>query len=203
MIEIFDFILHIDKHLEHITSVYGNFIYLILFFIIFAETGFVVTPFLPGDSLLFVVGSFAGASLLDIKVLYPSLLVASILGNTVNYYIGLFFGRKILENTNLIKREYIDQTERFFAKHGSKAVIISRFLPFFRTFVPFFAGVGKMDSGKFLLYNFIGGFLWISSFVFAGYFLGNVPAVKENFGLFIYGIIAITALPVVYKTIKR
>lgn len=137
MIEIFDFILHIDKHLENITSAYGGLIYIILFFIIFAETGFVVTPFLPGDSLLFVVGSFSGASLLDIKIVYPLLLAASILGNTVNYYIGLKLGRKILENTNLIKKEHIDQTERFFAKHGSKAVIISRFLPFFRTFVPF------------------------------------------------------------------
>lgn len=203
MIEIFDFILHIDKHLENIAFTYGNFVYLILFFIIFAETGFVITPFLPGDSLLFVVGSFAGVSILDIKIVYPSLLFASILGNTVNYYIGLKFGRKILENTNLIKKEYIEQTEKFFARYGSKAVIISRFLPFFRTFVPFFAGVGKMNSGKFLVYNFTGGFLWITSFVFAGYLFGNIPVIKENFSLFVYGIIALTILPVVYKTIKR
>lgn len=203
MIEIFDFILHIDKHLENIAFMYGSFVYLILFFIIFAETGFVITPFLPGDSLLFVVGSFAGVSILDIKIVYPSLLFASILGNTVNYYIGLKFGRKILENTNLIKKEYIEQTEKFFARYGSKAVIISRFLPFFRTFVPFFAGVGKMNSGKFLVYNFTGGFLWITSFVFAGYLFGNIPVIKENFSLFIYGIIALTILPVVYKAIKR
>lgn len=203
MIEIFDFILHIDKHLENIAFMYGGFVYLILFFIIFAETGFVITPFLPGDSLLFVVGSFAGVSILNIKIVYPSLLFASILGNTVNYYIGLKFGRKILENTNLIKKEYIEQTEKFFARYGSKAVIISRFLPFFRTFVPFFAGVGKMNSGKFLVYNFTGGFLWITSFVFAGYLFGNIPVIKENFSLFIYGIIALTILPVVYKAIKR
>lgn len=203
MIEIFDFILHVDKYLEHIAFTYGGFIYFVLFFIIFAETGFVITPFLPGDSLLFVVGSFAGAYFLDIKIVYPSLLIASVLGNTLNYYIGLKFGRRILENTNLVKREYIDQTEKFFAKHGNKAVIISRFLPFFRTFVPFFAGIGKMNSRTFLLYNFIGGFLWITSFVFAGYFLGNIPTIKDNFGLFIYGIIALTVLPVVYKSIRR
>lgn len=203
MIDIVDVLLHIDKYIEGLIGSYGSFIYLILFLVIFSETGFVITPFLPGDSMLFIVGSFAGISLLDIKILYPVLLFASILGNTLNFFIGLKFGRKIIESTNLIKDEYIIQTEKFFAKHGSKAVVISRFLPFFRTFVPFFAGLGNMDTSKFLLYNILGGFLWISSFVLTGYFFGNIPFIKENFTTFIYAIIFITVLPVIYKSFKR
>ncbi|MCX7738934.1 MAG: VTT domain-containing protein [Hydrogenothermaceae bacterium] len=200
--EIIEVVLHLDKYLSNLISGYGNLVYFILFMIIFSETGFVVTPFLPGDSLLFVLGSFAGTDTLNILILYPLLLTASILGNTVNYFIGLKFGRKIIQHTNIIKEDYIIQTEKFFAKHGSKAVILSRFLPFFRTFVPFFAGLGKMDTAKFMFYNILGGFLWITSFILAGYFFGNIPIVKENFTLFIYLIIALTVLPVVYKSIK-
>lgn len=201
--EFIDILIHLDKHMANLITAYGSIVYFILFFIVFSETGFVITPFLPGDSLLFVVGSFAGVSMIDIKIIYPLLFLASVAGNTLNYYIGLKFGRKILERTNLINPKYIQETEKFFAKYGSKAVIISRFFPFFRTFVPFFAGVGKMDQGKFMLYNLTGGFLWISSFIFAGYFFGNIPFIKENFTILIYFIIGITILPVLYKAIKR
>lgn len=201
--DIVDFILHIDKYLSVLSQSYGSFIYFLLFFIIFAETGFVITPFLPGDSLLFVVGSFCAVNILDIRIVYPALLIASITGNTINYFIGLKFGRKILENTKLINPKYIEETEKFFAKYGSKAVVLSRFLPFFRTFVPFFAGVGKMEAGKYLFYNVLGGFLWITGFVFAGYFFGNIPFVKNNFTLFIYGIILLTILPGLIKIFKR
>ncbi|MEZ0323690.1 MAG: VTT domain-containing protein [Hydrogenothermaceae bacterium] len=201
--EILDFILHIDKYFTILIQNYGSYIYFILFFIIFAETGFVVTPFLPGDSLLFIIGSFSATEVIKIKLVYPLLFTASVLGNTVNYFIGLKFGRKILENTNLIKPKYIQETEEFFAKYGSKAVVLSRFLPFFRTFVPFFAGVGKMDTGKFMFYNILGGFLWVTGFVFAGYFFGNIPIVKNNFSLFIYGIIILTVLPGIIKVFRR
>lgn len=200
--EFLDFILHIDKYLDLIIQNYGSLIYLILFFIIFAETGFVITPFLPGDSLLFAVGSFAGKGSLNFWTVYFLLLIAAILGNLVNFHIGYYFGNKLIEK-NFVKREYIIQTEKFFQKHGGKAVIISRFLPIFRTFVPFVAGIGKMDKREFFIYNFIGGFLWITLFLTAGYFTGNLPFVKENFSLFIYGIIIISILPAVIKAIKK
>ena len=200
--EFLDFILHIDKYLDLIIQNYGSLVYLILFFIIFAETGFVITPFLPGDSLLFVVGSFAGKGSLDFWMIYSLLLAAAILGNIVNFHVGYFFGNKIVEK-NIIKKQYIIQTEKFFQKHGGKAVIISRFLPIFRTFVPFVAGIGKMDKRQFFIYNFIGGFSWITLFLTLGYFTGNLPFVKNNFSLFIYGIIIISILPAVIKAIKR
>ena len=200
--EILDFILHIDKYLDLIIQNYGSLVYLILFFIIFAETGFVITPFLPGDSLLFVVGSFAGKGSLNFWTVYFLLIIAAILGNLTNFHIGYYFGNKLIEK-NLVKKEYIIQTEKFFQKHGGKAVIISRFLPIFRTFVPFVAGIGKMDKREFFIYNFIGGFLWITLFLTLGYFTGNLPFVKENFSLFIYGIIIISILPAVIKAIKK
>jgi membrane-associated protein len=162
----------------------------------------VITPFLPGDSLLFVVGSFAGKGSLNFWTVYFLLLIAAILGNLVNFHIGYYFGNKLIEK-NLVKKEYIIQTEKFFQKHGGKAVIISRFLPIFRTFVPFVAGIGKMDKREFFIYNFIGGFLWITLFLTLGYFTGNLPFVKENFSLFIYGIIIISILPAVIKAIKK
>lgn len=201
--EILNFILHIDKYLAILIENYGTLVYLILFFIIFSETGFVITPFLPGDSLLFVLGAFSAVNLLDIKILYPLLLTAAILGNTVNFFIGYYFGEKILRNGKLVKKEYIQQTEEFFQKHGGKAVIISRFLPIFRTFVPFVAGIGKMDTHKFMFYNFIGGFSWITLFLLLGYFTGNIPFVKENITHFIYAIIILSFLPMVIKAIKK
>jgi membrane-associated protein len=175
---------------------------MILFFIIFAETGFVITPFLPGDSLLFIVGSFTGKGSLNFWTVYFLLLIAAILGNLVNFHIGYYFGSKLIDK-NLVKKEYIIQTEEFFQKHGGKAVIISRFLPIFRTFVPFVAGIGKMDKREFFIYNFIGGFSWITLFLTFGYFTGNLTFVKENFSLFVYGIIIISILPAFIKAIKK
>jgi membrane-associated protein len=205
-LEIFDFILHVDKYLQILINQYGGFVYFVLFFIIFAETGFVITPFLPGDSLLFIVGAFTGSNFLDIKIIYPILLIAAILGNVVNFFIGYYFGEKIIRNgkfKKFIKEKHIKETEVFFQKHGGKAVIISRFLPVFRTFVPFVAGIGKMDIHQFMIYNFIGGFSWISFFIFLGYFTGNIPFIKENITHFIYAIILISLLPAVIKAIKR
>lgn len=204
--EFFDFILHVDKYLEIIINQYGEFVYFILFFIIFAETGFVITPFLPGDSLLFIVGTFSAIGLIDTKIIYPILLFAAILGNVVNFFIGYYFGEKIIRNgrfKKFIKEKYIKDTEIFFQKHGGKAVIISRFLPIFRTFVPFVAGIGKMDIHQFMIYNFVGGFSWITFFIFLGYFTGNIPFIKENITHFIYAIIILSLLPVLIKSIKK
>ncbi|PMP77181.1 MAG: hypothetical protein C0178_03400 [Sulfurihydrogenibium sp.] len=204
--EILDLVLHIDKYLEYIANSYGSLVYLILFLIIFSETGFVVAPFLPGDSLLFVLGTFTGKGILELKIVYPLLLTAAVLGNVVNFFIGYYFGEKIIRNgkfKKLIKEKHLKETEIFFQKHGGKAVIISRFLPFIRTFVPFVAGIAKMDTNQFMLYNLIGGFLWITFFIFLGYFTGNIPFVKENFSIFIYLIITISFIPVILKTVRK
>ncbi|MGC9120170.1 MAG: VTT domain-containing protein [Sulfurihydrogenibium sp.] len=204
--EILDLVLHIDKYLEYIANNYGSLVYLILFLIIFSETGFVVAPFLPGDSLLFVLGTFTGKGILELKIVYPLLLTAAVLGNVVNFFIGYYFGEKIIRNgkfKKLIKEKHLKETEIFFQKHGGKAVIISRFLPFVRTFVPFVAGIAKMDTNQFMLYNLIGGFLWITFFIFLGYFTGNIPFVKENFSIFIYLIITISFIPVILKTVRK
>ncbi len=198
--EFLDFILHIDKYLDLIIQQYGSLVYLILFLIIFSETGLVFTPFLPGDSLLFVVGSLAGKGSLNFWIIYFTLFIAAVLGNISNFFIGYFFGKKLVK---YVKKEYIIQTENFFAKHGGKAVVISRFLPIFRTFVPFVAGIGKMDVYKFLFYNFLGGFFWITFFFTLGYFTGNIPFVKENFSFFIYGIIILSILPGALKLIFK
>jgi len=205
-LEILDLVLHIDKYLEYIANNYGSLVYLILFLIIFSETGLVVAPFLPGDSLLFVLGTFTGKGILDLKIVYPLLLTAAVLGNVVNFFIGYYFGEKIIRNgkfKKLIKEKHLKETEIFFQKHGGKAVIISRFLPFVRTFVPFVAGIAKMDTNQFMLYNLIGGFLWITFFIFLGYFTGNIPFVKENFSIFIYLIITISFIPVILKTVRK
>ncbi|MGC9006837.1 VTT domain-containing protein [Sulfurihydrogenibium sp.] len=204
--DILDLALHIDKYLEYIANSYGSLVYLILFLIIFSETGFVVAPFLPGDSLLFVLGTFTGKGILELKIVYPLLLTAAVLGNVVNFFIGYYFGEKIIRNgkfKKLIKEKHLKETEIFFQKHGGKAVIISRFLPFVRTFVPFVAGIAKMDTNQFMLYNLIGGFLWITFFIFLGYFTGNIPFVKENFSIFIYLIITISFIPVILKTVRK
>jgi membrane-associated protein len=205
-LEILDLVLHVDKYLEYIANNYGSLVYLILFLIIFSETGLVVAPFLPGDSLLFVLGTFTGKGILELKIVYPLLLTAAVLGNVVNFFIGYYFGEKIIRNgkfKKLIKEKHLKETEIFFQKHGGKAVIISRFLPFVRTFVPFVAGIAKMDTSQFMLYNLIGGFLWITFFIFLGYFTGNIPFVKENFSIFIYLIITISFIPVILKTVRK
>lgn len=200
-----DFILHIDKHLVQITSQYQGWTYLILFAIIFAETGFVVTPFLPGDSLLFAAGALiaGGNSGLDIYLLALILIVAAFTGNTVNYLLGNFLGPKVFKEDNkILKLDYYLQTKAFFDKHGGKAVIFSRFMPIIRTIAPFVAGVGRMPMLRYSLYNIIGGVSWIILFLFAGYILGNVPFFKANFSLIGIVIILISVIPPIVAAIR-
>ena len=202
---IIDFILHIDIHLATIISQYQGWTYLILFVIIFAETGFVVTPFLPGDSLLFAAGALiaGGNTGLNIYLLSIILIIAAVSGNTVNYMLGKFFGAKVFKPENrILKLDYYNQTNAFFEKHGGKAVIFSRFMPIIRTIAPFVAGVGKMPFGRYTLYNVIGGVSWIITFLFAGYILGNVPFFKAHFSLIGIGIIVVSVIPPIIAAIK-
>ena len=198
-----DFILHIDIHLGEIISQYGAYTYGILFLIIFAETGFVITPFLPGDSLLFAAGAFSALGSLDILILLLILCFAAVGGDTINYWIGHFFGERIIANPKIpIKKEHIKETEKFFERHGGKTIILARFVPIIRTFAPFVAGVGKMHYGKFISYNVIGGLAWVFLFTLAGYFFGNIPTVKDNFTFVILAIIIISVLPMGYQFVK-
>ncbi|WP_121809086.1 DedA family protein [Mucilaginibacter kameinonensis] len=202
---IIDFILHIDKHLVQITSAYQGWTYLILFLIIFAETGFVVTPFLPGDSLLFAAGALiaGGSSGLDIWLLGIILIVAAFIGNTVNYLLGNYLGPKVFKEENkILKLEYYLKTKAFFDKHGGKAVIFSRFMPIIRTIAPFVAGVGRMPFLRYSLYNIIGGASWIIVFLFAGYKLGQVDIIAKNFSLVGVIIILISILPPIFAAVK-
>lgn len=201
---ILKFILHIDTYLELIINQFGALTYVILFVIVFAETGFVVTPFLPGDSLLFVAGTLAGKGLFSIWVLYITLLVAAILGDTLNYWIGHFLGPKVFQkkNARLFNPAYLEKTQKFFAKHGGKTIILARFIPIIRTFAPFVAGIGTMNYSQFILYNIAGGFLWVTLFVWGGYFLGSLPIVQENFHTAIIVIIFLSLLPPTYEIIK-
>jgi len=200
-----DFVLHIDEHLTDIISQYGTLTYLILFAIIFCETGLVVTPILPGDSLLFAAGAIAAQddSGLNVLLLAVLLVIAAFTGNLLNYSIGRYFGPKVFERDyRFIKREYLERTKKFFDKHGAITIVYTRFAPILRTFAPFVAGVGQMSYPRFILYNFIGGFLWIVIFLYAGYFFGNVPFVKENFEAVVLGIILVSLIPAVYAFIK-
>jgi membrane-associated protein len=200
-----DFILHIDKHLSAIISQYHALTYLILFAIIFAETGFVVTPFLPGDSLLFAAGALIaeGGTGLNIYLLALILIAAAFIGNTVNYLLGGYLGHKVFKPGNkILKLEYYEQTHAFFEKHGALAVIFSRFMPIIRTIAPFVAGVSRMPFLKYSLYNIIGGASWIIVFLFSGYFLGNVPFFKAHFSLVGVVIILLSIIPPIYAAIK-
>jgi membrane-associated protein len=199
-----DFIIHLDVHLAEIISTYGVLTYGILFLIIFAETGFVVTPFLPGDSLLFAAGAFAALGDLNIWLMVGLLMLAAVLGDTVNYWIGHFFGQKIVDNPKIkfINQDHIDKTQVFYEKHGGKTIVLARFVPIVRTFAPFVAGVGKMNYTHFILYNVVGGVAWVMLFGWAGFFFGNMPAVKHNFTLVIFAIIGISVLPMVFEAIK-
>ena len=195
-----DIVLHLDKHLAVLVQQYGLWIYGILFIIIFSETGFVVTPFLPGDSLLFVAGALAaiGEGGMDIFVLMGSLSVAAILGNMVNYHIGRFLGPKVFhwENSRFFNRDALVKTHAFYEKHGGKTLIISRFLPLFRTFAPFVAGIGAMSYAKFTIFNLVGAVGWVVSLCLAGYWLGNIPWVKTNLSFIIIGIIISSLIPI-------
>jgi len=198
-----DFILHLDKYLGQIIQDYGTWTYLIMFFIIFMETGFVVTPFLPGDSLIFAAGAFAGLGYLHIGILFAILAIAAIAGDTANYWIGHFVGpRAFSGNVRFLKKEYLDRTHAFYEKHGGKTIIFARFIPIIRTFAPFVAGVGAMTYPKFIAYNVIGGVAWVALFSFGGYFFGNLPVVQKNFTFVILAIIFISVLPAIIEFIK-
>ena len=199
-----DFILHIDVHLATITSQYGALSYAILFAIVFAETGLVVTPFLPGDSLLFAAGAICSLGTLDPIVLSALLIIAAILGDGVNYAIGKHYGPRIFSSTKsrFFNRAHLDRTHAFYDKHGGKTIILARFMPIIRTFAPFVAGVGKMEYKRFALYNVIGAVVWVSSFVLLGVFFGNQPIVKKNFTLVIAAIIVLSIMPAIYEVIR-
>lgn len=198
-------ILHFDESLAAIINLFGPFTYVILFFIVFAETGLVITPFLPGDSLLFAVGTLAGGNLLNIVIVYITLLIAAILGDTVNYWFGHHLGARVFsgENSRIFNKAYLEKTQEFYKKHGGKTIILARFIPIVRTFAPFVAGVGKMHYGTFLFYNISGGFLWVTSLTFAGYFFGRIPFIKENFEYAVIVIIIISLLPVIIEFLKQ
>lgn len=194
-----DIVLHLDKHLAVMVQQYGVWIYAILFAIIFSETGFVVTPFLPGDSLLFVAGALAALGGMDIMILIAVLLAAAALGNTLNYQIGRYLGPKVFqwENSRFFNKAALLKTQAFYETHGGKTLVISRFLPLFRTFAPFVAGIGAMTWARFTFFNLIGAFAWVVSLTLAGYFFGNLPWVQKNLSAVILGIIAISMIPVV------
>jgi membrane-associated protein len=196
-----DFILHIDAYLAQIISTYGAWTYAILFLIIFVETGLVIFPFLPGDSLLFAAGTFAALGALNIWFLMGLLMVAAVLGDTVNYSIGHYLGERAY-NIKWIKKEYLDKTHAFFEKHGGKAIFLARFVPIVRTFAPFVAGIGKMDYSYFITYNLTGGVTWVALFTLLGYFFGNLEFVQKNFELVIIAIILISVVPMGYEWMK-
>ncbi|KKU82198.1 MAG: hypothetical protein UY10_C0040G0003 [Microgenomates group bacterium GW2011_GWA2_47_8] len=200
-----DFILHLDKYLSQIVSAYGFLTYAILFLIVFAETGLVVTPFLPGDSLLFAAGAIAALGSLNIWVVVAVLMIAAIVGDTANYWIGHFFGQKIVDNPDIrfINQEHIDKTEKFYKKYGGKTIILARFVPIVRTFAPFVAGIGTMDYKKFLQFNVVGGVAWVGLFTLGGYFFGNIPVIKQNFHYAIIVIIILSVIPMIYEYIQH
>lgn len=203
--ELIDFILHVDDHLFEFIKNYGIWIYAILFLIIFVETGLVVMPFLPGDSLLFAAGALAASTgAMNPYVLIALLFVAAVLGDTLNYHIGKYIGPRVFEmNSRFINKQHLIRTQQFFERHGGKTIIFARFVPFARTFAPFIAGAGSMNYRYFLTYNVVGAFCWITSFVVLGYLFGNMPIVKDNFTHLIFGIIIISVLPGIIGVIKQ
>ena len=197
-----DFVLHFDKYLETILQNYGILTYLVLFIIIFMETGLVFTPLLPGDSLLFVAGTLAGSGLLRISLLFFILSIAAIAGDSLNYWIGNYFGNRI-SSGKFVKKEYLERTQAFYKKHGIKTIILARFIPIVRTFAPFVAGLGKMEYKKFFLFNTIGGILWVAIFLYAGFFFGGIELIEKNLTYVIFGIIFISLIPIFWEFLKK
>ena len=202
---VIEFVLHIDRHLSAIIQQFGAWTYAILFAVIFIETGLVVMPFLPGDSLLFAAGTFAALGALDVRLLIALLAVAAVVGDTVNYWIGHRIGEKAFsrEDARFFKKEYLDRTHAFYEKHGGKTIIIARFVPIIRTFAPFVAGIGKMSYGRFLSFNVIGGVGWVVLLVGAGYFFGNIPFIRKNFSIAILAIILISTVPIAVEYFRH
>ena len=203
--ETIEFFIHLDQSLSVIIQQCGLWTYWILFLIIFAETGLVVTPFLPGDSLLFAIGTFAALGNLNIWWIFILLSIAAIIGDGVNYAIGNFLGPKVFqkEKSRFLKKEHLDKTHKFYEKYGAKTIVLARFIPIVRTFAPFVAGVGKMGYPRFAAYNIIGGILWVGLFVWGGYFFGNIPVIKNNFSLVIFIIIGLSLLPAIIELWKH
>jgi membrane-associated protein len=202
--KLLDYVLHLNTHLDALVLQYGMWVYAILFLIVFCETGLVVTPFLPGDSLLFAVGALAAGGKLDIWLVMFILLLAATIGNTVNYWVGRFAGRKLAEKfPRLIKKKHLDRTHAFYERYGGKTIIITRFVPIVRTFAPFVAGFGTMTYPRFTAFNIAGALLWVGLIVPAGYFFGNLPAVKSNFGYVVIGIIVVSMLPMVVEIVRE
>jgi membrane-associated protein len=200
-----DFFLHLDRHLAEVIQAYGTWTYALLFTIVFLETGLVVTPLLPGDSLLFAAGTFAALGALDVGLLFVLLSVAAILGDTVNYAIGHYLGPKVFhfERSRFFNPDHLRKTHQFYEKYGGKTIIIARFVPIVRTFAPFVAGIGAMTYWRFLAYNVIGGVLWVTVCLFAGYFFGNIPVVKNNFSLAIIAIVILSVMPAVVEYVRH
>ncbi len=203
LFNLIDFIIHIDKYLALIIQNYGLFTYIILFIIIFLETGLVITPFLPGDSLIFLTGAFAAQGVFNIVILFLILVLAAVLGDTVNYWIGNYFGDKVFSKSSLFRREYLDKTKQFYRKYGGKTIIYARFIPIIRTFAPFVAGIGAMDYRRFLIFNVIGALSWVLIFLLGGYFFGRVPIVKDNLTIVILLIILISILPPLIEYLRH
>ncbi len=203
---IIDFVLHIDIHLAELVANYGTWIYAILFLIIFCETGLVITPFLPGDSLLFVAGALAsiGSNHMNVHLLLVLLMAAAILGDAANYMIGKFFGEKLFQNPNskVFKQSYLEKTHHFYEKHGGKTIILARFVPIVRTFAPFVAGMGDMSYKRFASFNVVGGIAWVSIFLYAGFFFGELEFVKKNLSVLIIAIIFVSLLPPVIEFLR-
>lgn len=199
-----DLFLHIDVYLDVLIDFFGPWTYAILFAIIFMETGFVITPFLPGDSLLFAVGAFSARGSLNVVVIFILLFIAAVIGDGVNYWIGHSVGPRVFEKDyRFLKRSHLVKTQEFYEKHGGKTIVLARFIPIVRTFAPFVAGVGTMEYKRFIGYNIIGAFLWTSMFIFLGYFFGNIPIVQENFELLVVGIILISILPMIIEFLRN
>jgi membrane-associated protein len=203
--QVIDILLHIDKYLDLIIQRYGLVTYLLLFVVVFCETGLVVTPFLPGDSLLFAVGAFAARGSLDLSVALLVLAAAAILGDTANYWIGAIVGPKVFhkENVRFLNRKHLDRTHEFYERYGGKTIVIARFVPIIRTFAPFVAGIGKMTYGRFLSYNVFGGLLWVLLLVLGGYYFGNIGIVRRNFSLVILAIVVISIMPGVIEALRQ
>ena len=197
-----DFVLHFDKHLLEFVRDYGSWVYAILFTIVFAETGFVVTPFLPGDSLLFATGALCATGVLSAPAMLALLVFAAFAGNTVNYAVGRFIGPRVFQSSHrLLNKEYLNRAHAFFERYGGKAVILGRFVPIVRTFVPFVAGAAQMTPAPFVLYNAVGAVAWVSLCLGAGWFFGNIPLIRDNFSLVTIGIVVVSVLPMVYELI--
>jgi membrane-associated protein len=203
--QFFDIVLHLDQHLKLLIENYGILVYAILFVIIFCETGLVVTPFLPGDSLLFVAGTLAASGAMYVHGLFALLVLAAFGGDNTNYWIGRFIGPRVFsrEKSLLFNPAHLERTHRFYEKHGGKAIVFARFLPIVRTFAPFVAGIGRMTYPKFLFYSFSGSVFWIGFFVFGGYYFGNIPVVKQNLTLFILGIIVLSIMPGIVEFVRQ